>query len=113
LICSKRERSLLTSSTSLSISGAPRRRRALADGDQRSDVRSPVADDERLRDERMRLERVLEVLRRDVLPARGDEDVLLAVGDREEAVLVEVADVAGAQPASPGSTSCVACSSLK
>ena len=47
----------------------------------------------------MRLQRVLEILRRDVLPAGGDEDVLQPVGDREEAVLVEVADVAGAQPA--------------
>ena len=47
----------------------------------------------------MRLECVLEILRRDVLPACGDEDVLQAVGDREETVLVEAADVARAQPA--------------
>ena len=36
---------------------------------------------------------------RDVLPARGDDDVLLAVGDRDEAVVVDRRDVARAQPA--------------
>ena len=46
----------------------------------------------------MRLARVLEVLGRDV-PAAGDEDVLLAVGDPQEAVLVDRADVAGVEPA--------------
>src|SRR5436190_16221301 len=46
----------------------------------------------------MHLERVLEILRRDVLAAGGDEDVLLAVGDRQEAVVVEMADVARAKP---------------
>src|SRR5436190_1369946 len=47
----------------------------------------------------MRLQRVLEVLRRDVLPTGRHEDVLLPVGDREKAVLVEVAEIARAQPA--------------
>ncbi len=37
--------------------------------------------------------------RRKVLPARGDDDVALAVCDRQEPVVVELADVAGAQPA--------------
>ena len=46
-----------------------------------------------------RLQVVLDVLRRDVLAAGGDEDVLLAVGDVEEAVVVERADVAGLEPA--------------
>src|SRR5207247_1843395 len=44
------------------------------------------------------LERVLQVLRRDVLAAGGDDDVLLAVGERQEAVRVELAHVAGAEP---------------
>ena len=70
--------------------------------DQRGDVRAAVADDERLRDEARRLERVLEVLRRDVLAAGGDDDVLLAVGDLQEAVRVDLADVAGAEPAVVG-----------
>ena len=42
---------------------------------------------------------VLEVLRRHVLPAGGDEDVLLAVGDLHEAVLVDRRHVARVQPA--------------
>jgi hypothetical protein len=53
-----------------------------------------VADHERLRDLRVCLEVVLEILRRDVLPAGGDEQVLLAVGDRHEAVVVDRCDVA-------------------
>ena len=53
---------------------------------ERRRVRAAVADDDRLRDELRRLEVVLDVLRGDVLAAGGDEDVLLAVGDRDEAV---------------------------
>src|SRR5438045_8010375 len=67
--------------------------------DERRHVRAPVSDDERLRDEPRGLERVLEILRRDVLAAGRDDQVLLAIGDLEEAVLVELADVAGAEPA--------------
>ena len=37
-----------------------------------------------------------------VLAARGDEDVLLAIDDLEEAVLGEAADVAGLEPAVVG-----------
>jgi hypothetical protein len=47
----------------------------------------------------VRLQLVLEVLGRDVLAAGGDDDVLLAVGDHEVAVLVDVADVAGVDEA--------------
>src|SRR5258708_17433112 len=56
--------------------------------DERGQVRATVADHERLRDEARGLERVLEVLRRDVLAAGGGDEVLLPVGDLEEAVLV-------------------------
>src|SRR5581483_1167153 len=73
--------------------------RVLVERDQGGDVRASVADDERLRDETRRLERVLEVLRGDVLAAGGDDQVLLAVGDPEEAVRVDLADVARAEPA--------------
>src|SRR5436853_449855 len=45
-------------------------------------------------------EHVLHLLGGDVLPA-ADDDVLLAVGDREVAVAIQPADVAGAEPA-PG-----------
>ena len=58
-----------------------------------------VADDERLRDELRGLEVVLEVLRGDVLTACSDDDVLLAVGDRDEAVGVDLRDVARVEPA--------------
>ncbi len=117
LICSKRERSRLTSSTmpdtSVDDLRVARERRDVAvepllrgpladldgvEGDQRRRVGAPVADDERLRHEPGRLEVVLEVLRRDVLAAGGDDDVLLPVGDRDEAVLVDRRDVARAQP---------------
>src|SRR5262249_32221704 len=52
-----------------------------------------------LRDVPRRLEIALDVLRRDVLAAGGDEDVLLAVGDAHEAVRVDLRDVARAKPA--------------
>src|SRR5690606_10306234 len=44
-------------------------------------------------------ELVLDLLRRDVLPAGGDEDVLLAVGDPEVAHRVELPYVPGMEPA--------------
>src|SRR4029078_5756489 len=66
---------------------------------QRGDVRAAVAEHDRLRDVSRRLEVVLEVLRGDVLAAGCDEDVLLAVGDRDEPVLVDLGDVAGTEPA--------------
>ena len=47
----------------------------------------------------MPLSSAFEVLRRDVLAAGGDDQVLLAVGDAQEALGVELADVAGVQPA--------------
>ncbi len=47
----------------------------------------------------MRPDPVLDHGRRDVLAARGDDEFLLAPGDREVAVLVEGADVAGVEPA--------------
>src|SRR6266850_2316382 len=58
-----------------------------------------VTDDDGLGDEAGRAEGALERLRGDVLAARRDDQILLAIGDREEAVAVESADVAGAEPA--------------
>src|SRR6476661_285497 len=56
--------------------------------------------DEELADERAQpLEARLDLGRRDVLAAGGLEDVLLAVGDVEEAALVDAPDVAGVEPA--------------
>src|SRR5438128_1056124 len=74
----------------------------LVEGDQCDEIGAPVADDERLRDPGLVLEQVLDVLRRDVLAAGGDDDVLLAAGDREEAVGVDLAHVARVQPAVAG-----------
>ena len=85
----------------------------LVERDERRDVGPAVADDEGLRDVLRLLQLVLDVLRRDVLPAGGDEDVLLAVGDAQEAVVVDLPDVAGTQPAIGESTAAVASGSLK
>ena len=57
--------------------------------DERHRVRAPVAVDHDLADEGIGLEEVLDVLRRDVHAAGGDDEVLLAVGDEQEAVLVD------------------------
>ena len=51
------------------------------------------------RDEHVRPQPVLEHRRRDVLAARGDDDLLLAAGDPHEAVVVDLAEVAGVEPA--------------
>jgi hypothetical protein len=66
---------------------------------QRGEVRAPVAVDDRLRDPAAEPQRVLDVRRRDVLAAGGDDEVLLAARDRQVAVGVELAEVAGVQPA--------------
>ena len=66
--------------------------------DQRGHVVAPVADRARLADQRMTLQLVLDEGRRDVLPAGGDDQLLLPVGDLQEAVGVELADVAGVHP---------------
>ena len=70
----------------------------LVERDERSRERSPVADDDRLRDVLRHLEVVLEVLWGDVLAARRDDDVLLAVGDLDEAVGVDLGDVTRVEP---------------
>src|SRR6185436_16885369 len=46
-----------------------------------------------------RLQIVLDVRRRHLLDAGSDEDVLLSIGDRDEAVGVDLRDVARAEPA--------------
>src|SRR5207249_6977748 len=69
------------------------------DRDQRHRVRLAVAVHHDLADERIGLQEILDVLRRDVHAAGGDDEVLLSVGDEEEAVLVESPDVAAVEPA--------------
>src|SRR4029077_1145784 len=67
--------------------------------EERDAVLAVVADYDRLADGRLGLQQVLDLLRRDVLPARGLDEVLLPVGDAEEALRVELADVASVEPA--------------
>ena len=104
LICSKRERSRFTASTisctrACFCSSVSAARHVRIERHERGHERAPVADHDRVRDLGVRLEVVLEVRGRDVLAARRDEDVLLAVGDRDEAVVVDLGDVARVEPA--------------
>ena len=68
-------------------------------GDQRRDERLAVADDHALAHQRVRPQPVLQHGRGDVLAARRDDQLLLAAGDREVARVVQLADVAGVEPA--------------
>ena len=83
----------------LAVLLGPRREGLAVDGDQGADERLAVADDEALVDECVRAEPVLEDGRRDVLAAGGHQDLLLAAGDPDEALVVDLADVAGVEPA--------------
>jgi hypothetical protein len=69
----------------------PGRQHLGVEGDERRDERLLVAHDDHLTDDRVRSDRVLE-RRGDVLAAGGDDDLLLASGDREEALVVERAE---------------------
>ena len=69
------------------------------DGDQRGDERLGVADHHGLADQRVRAQPILEHCGCDVLAARGDDDLLLAADDRQEAVGVDRAEIAGVEPA--------------
>src|SRR6266508_4752012 len=67
--------------------------------DQGHGVGALVAVHHGLADERVALEEVLDVLGRDVDAPGGDDQVLLAVRDIEEAFGVDLADIAGGEPA--------------
>ena len=83
----------------LAVPPPPPGQRVGVDRDQRGDERLPVADDEDLPDERVRAQPVFEHGGSHVLAAGRDDDLLGAAGDAEEPVVVELADVAGAEPA--------------
>src|SRR5206468_60059 len=72
--------------------------RLVVDHDEAGEEPAPVADDHGVGDVRRELELVLDLRGRDVLAARGDDDVLHAVGDLHEAARVDAADVAGVRP---------------
>src|SRR5882672_3857741 len=74
-------------------------RGAVRGDDERDGILVPVAQNDRFEYPRRLLQRVLDRLRRDLLTAARDDDVLLAVGDAQEAVRVQLADVARVEPA--------------
>src|SRR5699024_10896411 len=63
------------------------------------DERLLVADHHALADQRMGAQLVLELGRGDVLPTRGDDDLLGTARDGEVALLVEGSQITGAEPA--------------
>ncbi len=65
---------------------------------QRREELPAVADHHRLADEAAPLQRVLDRRRRHVLAVGVDDQLLLAVGDPQEALGVDLADVAGVEP---------------
>lgn len=67
--------------------------------DQRGDERTLVAKHQRLRDEFATLDDILDRARGDVLAAGGDDEILLASDDVQEAIVVNAAQVAGLVPA--------------
>src|SRR6476660_1301385 len=68
-------------------------------GEQRVDERLPVADDQTLADQRVGPQLVLQDGRGDVLAAGRHDQLLLAPGDGQVPVVVELADVTGVEPA--------------
>ena len=83
----------------LAVRLGPGRERLGVDGDQRGDERLAVADDHALADQGVGADPVLEHGGGDVLAAGGHQDLLLAAGDPDEALVVDLADVAGVEPA--------------
>ena len=76
----------------------PVRERFAVDGEQCGEVAATLADDDRLGDQLVLTEIALDLLRGDVLPGGSDDQVLLAAGHREIAVIVEAPDVTRVQP---------------
>src|SRR3954471_25076316 len=73
--------------------GEPHGRGIRVDGEYADEVRPRIADRHRLPDQRNRLQRGLDVGRRHVLAAGGDQELFLPVDDPQVAVLVELTDV--------------------
>ena len=80
----------------------PRPERLRVQGDQRRDERPAVPDDHALADQGVAAKAVLEHRGRHVLAPGGDDHLLLPPGDLQEALLVQLPDVAGGEPAAPG-----------
>ena len=81
-----------------SVLAGPGQHHLRIESDQRRNVASLVAEGRGLADERRTLQHSLEVLRSDVLAACRDDQILLAIGDLEEAIF-DLSDVSGVKPA--------------
>src|SRR5450631_1872342 len=81
--------------------GLPWPERLSVDGDQGPDERTLFANHHALTDQPVRPQPVLEYRRSHILARGGDQDVLLAAGDREVAVVVELAEVTAVEPDVP------------
>ena len=85
------------------MGGQPQRQHLRIQGEERTDAGTVLPDDEYLADQRVTPQAVLQRGRGDVLPPGGDDELLLAPGDPQEALgAFEGADVPGAQPAVVG-----------
>ena len=73
--------------------------RSKVGGDDDGGELALVAKDGGGTDERIQLERILDRLRRDKLAAGSLDQILLAVGDREISIGINVADIASLEPA--------------
>ena len=82
----------------LAVGGRPRGEGIGVEREQRHQVGPVVADDDRLGDERLEPQRRLDLLRRDVLARRRDDEVLRATRDGQIAVAVQPSGVPRVHP---------------
>ena len=84
------------------VLGQPVGQHVGVEGEQRANVGALIADDDDVRDERVRGQGVLEDLGGHVLAARGDDEFLLAARDGQLALAIDRAQVAGVEPLAVG-----------
>src|SRR5215471_13363215 len=73
-------------------------RRLEVECEDRSKIRATIPVDQRLTDIGVSLQEVFQILRRDILAASGDDEILLPVGDAQKAVVVDLANISGGKP---------------
>ena len=66
--------------------------------DEKDTIPLAITEHDRLLDEVIGLQQVLDRLRRNVLAASGNNDVLDAIRDREEFIIIDFPDIAGVEP---------------
>ena len=84
------------------MGGQPQRQHLRIQSEKRADAGAVLTDNENLTDQRVAAQTVLELGGGDVLATGGDDELLLASSDAQVAVVIEGADVAGAEPAVGG-----------